>query len=418
MKKILVVDDSETLLSSLKQKFDEYEEIEVIYAKSYNEAMKIVRLDHKNIDVALLDINLPDAPDGQIISLAKSNDIPIIVLTGTLNKKIREKIQRKHVINYILKNKPSSVDLAVKAVVTTLENQNKTILVVDDSKTYRESLRVILDKMNLNIIEAENGEQALDILKDTKENISVVITDYEMPKMNGLDLVVKIRELYDKNMLGIIAMSNHEDKDLIDDFLTFGANDFIDKSFSSSEVIAKVNSNLELLGLFKQITDMANKDFMTGSYNRRYFFDSGNAIFSKAKRKGVSVAVAMIDIDKFKNINDTYGHDIGDIAIKEIKKILDRNLRLSDLTARFGGEEFCILLEDISVEDIKKLFEKIRQEFENNVIDANGVKITYTVSFGIAYGMSDLLDDMVKLSDDALYDSKENGRNQVTIKET
>lgn len=418
MKKILVVDDSETLLSSLKQKFDEYEEIEVIYAKSYNEAMKIVRLDHKNIDVALLDINLPDAPDGQIISLAKSNDIPIIVLTGTLNKKIREKIQRKHVINYILKNKPSSVDLAVKAVVTTLENQNKTILVVDDSKTYRESLRVILDKMNLNIIEAENGEQALDILKDTKENISVVITDYEMPKMNGLDLVVKIRELYDKNMLGIIAMSNHEDKDLIDDFLTFGANDFIDKSFSSSEVIAKVNSNLELLGLFKQITDMANKDFMTGSYNRRYFFDSGNAIFSKAKRKGVSVAVAMIDIDKFKNINDTYGHDIGDIAIKEIKKILDRNLRLSDLTARFGGEEFCILLEDISVEDIKKLFEKIRQEFENNVIDANGVKITYTVSFGIAYGMSDLLDDMVKLSDDALYYSKENGRNQVTIKET
>lgn len=87
MKKVLVVDDSETLLSSLKQKFDEHENIEVIYAKSYNEAMKIIRKEHKYISVALLDINLRDAPDGQIISLAKSNNIPTIVLPGTLNKK-------------------------------------------------------------------------------------------------------------------------------------------------------------------------------------------------------------------------------------------------------------------------------------------------------------------------------------------
>ena len=416
MKKILVVDDSQTLLSSLKRKFDKYENIEAIYASSYNESMKIMRKEHKNIGVALLDINLPDAPDGQIISLAKLHNIPVIVLTGTLNKKTREKIQRKHIINYILKDKPSSVDLAVKTVVTALENYDKTIMIVDDSHTYRTSIRIILEKMNLNVIEAQSGEKALEILKDKKVEVPIVILDYEMPNMNGLDLTIKIRELYDKNNLGIIAISNHEDKDLIDDFLTFGANDFLDKSFSSSELIAKINSNLELINLFTQITDMANKDFMTGAYNRRYFFDSGNAIFLKAKRKKDSLAVAMLDIDKFKNINDTYGHDVGDIAIKEVKKILDKHLRSSDLMARFGGEEFCILLEDINEEDTKKMFDRIRQEFEDNVMDANGIKITYTVSFGIAYGIFDSLEDMVKVSDEALYHSKENGRNQVSIK--
>ena len=123
----------------------------------------------------------------------------------------------------------------------------------------------------------------------------------------------------------------------------------------------------------------------------------------------------MLDIDKFKNINDTYGHDVGDIAIKEIKRILDETLRESDLVARFGGEEFCIVLEEITLEDTKALFERIRKRFEDNVIEIKDTKISYTVSFGVAYGMDTSLEEMVKLSDHALYYAKENGRNQVRI---
>jgi diguanylate cyclase (GGDEF)-like protein len=126
----------------------------------------------------------------------------------------------------------------------------------------------------------------------------------------------------------------------------------------------------------------------------------------------------MIDIDKFKNINDKYGHDIGDIAIKEVAKILHNNLRACDLVARFGGEEFCILLEDISSKDLEIMFERIRKNFEENIININEISINYTVSFGIAYGILDSLNDMVTLSDEALYYSKKNGRNRVTIKVT
>ena len=147
-----------------------------------------------------------------------------------------------------------------------------------------------------------------------------------------------------------------------------------------------------------------------------YFSLSRKSIFLKAKRNKKPIAIAILDIDKFKNINDTYGHHVGDAAIKEVKRLLDSILRESDLVARFGGEEYCVLLEDISLQDTESLFERIRDGFEHNEININDLKIRYTVSFGVAFGILDTLEDMVNLADEALYYSKENGRNQVTIK--
>jgi len=122
-----------------------------------------------------------------------------------------------------------------------------------------------------------------------------------------------------------------------------------------------------------------------------------------------------LDIDHFKNVNDTYGHDVGDVAIKEIAVILNRTLRSSDLVARFGGEEYCILLEDISREDMQLLFEKIRKNFEANEIMAGNATLKYTVSLGIAYGKSTDINVLIKVSDDALYEAKDTGRNKVVI---
>jgi len=125
----------------------------------------------------------------------------------------------------------------------------------------------------------------------------------------------------------------------------------------------------------------------------------------------------MIDIDKFKNINDTYGHNVGDYAIKEIKNILDTSLRGSDLVARFGGEEFCIVLEEINLVNLTVLFEKIRAAFEVNIIHIDALEISYTVSIGVCFGLLDSLEAMVNMSDEALYEAKTTGRNKVIIKE-
>ena len=333
-----------------------------------------------------------------------------------MDKNIRNIIQKKDIAGYIIKDKPSSITIAVKNIMSILNSYDTTVMIVEDSLTYRNILKTMLVKTNVMIIEAKDGQEALEIFKTTKAKISLVITGYEMPIMDGLDLTIKLREMYGKDELSIIAISSSGDKSLIDDFLTFGANDFITKPFSLSEVRLRTMLNIESINLFEKISNMANRDFLTGSYNRRYFFESANAKFAKAKRNSSALALATIDIDKFKNINDTYGHDVGDVAIKEIKKVLDRNLREYDLVARFGGEEFCILLEEITCKDLKNLFERIRVDFEKNIIKIDTLEVKYTVSTGIAYGVFDSLEEMLKISDEELYKSKENGRNQVNIK--
>ncbi len=415
MKKILIVDDSKAILAILKSEVDKYPDIDACYAQDYKSAMRLMRDNQGEFHAALLDLNLPDAPNGEIVKLANANKIPSVVLSGTVTEKTRESFANKDIIDIIVKDTPASAKFAVNAILRTLKNYDTHVLVVDDSKIYKKSITDSLHKIKLNVIEAENGEEAL-LKLESNPNISMVITDYEMPKMNGLDLTFKIRELYKKDQLSIIAMSTVAGQEIIAKFLRFGANDFLNKPFSHSEIVTRVNSNLELLDLFSKIKDMANKDFLTGMFNRRYFFDSGKSIFNKNKRKRKPLAVVMVDIDKFKNINDSYGHDVGDDAIKQIKVILDKNLRESDLVARFGGEEFCILLEDINIQEVQALFEKIRAEFESNAITSHGFEISYTISTGVFFGLLDSMDEMIKLSDEALYEAKITGRNKVVIK--
>ncbi len=415
MKKLLIVDDSETVLNIFKDALKNAPEIEALYAESYNEAMRIIRLNPDQIHAAILDYNLPDAPKGEVIALANSNNIPTVVLTGSLNKDTRNIILKKNVIDFILKNDPNSIRSALDSANKALKNYDTTVLIADDSKLSRELIKMSLETIHLNIMEATNGQEALDLVLSDEHNISLLITDYEMPEIDGLDLTFTLREKFSKAQLGIIAMSGAEDEETISKFLKLGANDFVHKPPVPNEIITTVNANLELLSLFEQVQELANKDFLTGAYNRRHFFDTGEAIFLKAKRKDLPLSVAMLDIDKFKIINDTYGHDVGDIAIKEVKTILETTLRRSDLFARFGGEEFCILLEGVSLEDVQMLFEKIRTKFEKNTIHTKDTSVSYTVSIGVVYGMADSLEALVNLSDEALYFAKEHGRNQVKI---
>lgn len=416
MKKILVVDDSQMTLNMLKKEVQEHNDIKPYYAKNYKEALVLLDEHQGNFHASLLNLSLANIEPLAMVELTNSYEIPSVLILDSNDKKIKELLLDKNVINVIFRNDTISMKFAILDISRTLKNYDTTIMIVDDSEIYRNILKNSLKKIKLNIVEAEDGDRALELLRSDKHQISLILTDYEMPKTNGLELTFKLREKYTKDTLGIIAISAVEDQNIISNFLKLGANDFINKRFTHNEIVTRVNSNLELLDLFARIKDMANKDFLTGAYNRRYFFEVGNSINEKNRRKELPMALGMLDIDKFKNINDTYGHNIGDIAIKEVKKILDSNLRASDLMARFGGEEFCILLEDISLDHVEILFEKIRKKFEQNIITVESKRVSYTVSIGIYFGLSKSLEEMIKLSDEALYEAKESGRNKIKIK--
>ncbi|MEA3353117.1 MAG: diguanylate cyclase [Campylobacterota bacterium] len=416
MKNILIVDDDRVTLTMLENTLKrDIKNINILQASSYKEALKHILNNNITIHVAILDLHLPDVKDGDLVDYAVKKNIPSIVLSGMLNETFKQTILEKDIIDYIPKEGVQGINSAVLMAKRVLNNYNTYVLIVDDSATQLSIAKKMLENLKLNILTAKDGIEALDIINNNDKKISLVVTDYNMPNMNGMELTLKIREKYQKDQLGIIVISANDTPEIPTKFIKIGANDFINKPYSQIEVTTRVNSNLEILELFEQTRDMANKDFMTGAYNRRFFFESGQAIFGKAKRDKRDIVVAMFDIDKFKNINDTYGHDVGDVAICEVANILNKHLRSSDLMARFGGEEFCVLLEKISLKDTEQLFEKIRKAFEENIINIDDLSIKFTTSVGICYGLEDDLDKMIKVADDGLYYCKNNGRNQIAV---
>ena len=416
MKKILLIDNSPTILKTLEFAISSnLNKIEILLAHNYTEASNIIRHNRGDIYVAVVDLCLPDCSDGKAVLLTSSHNIPTIVLSGSIDNNLKTLMLKKDVLDFVDKNSKNSIKYVTEFVKKMIRNYDTTALVVDDSKLFRKAFRDDLEKLHINVLEASDGKEAIDVIKTTDKQISLILTDYNMPNMDGIELTHHLREKYDKDTLSIIAISATDNKHALAEFIKAGANDFITKPHSFEELNVRIHSNLDVLDLFQKTKDLANKDYLTGAYNRRYFFEASEAIIDKNLRKDKDIAVATLDIDHFKNVNDTYGHDVGDIAIKEIVTVLNKSLRASDLVARFGGEEFCILIEDISKKDMKELFEKIRLNFEKNEIRFKEVVVKYTVSLGVAYGKSDDINEMLKISDNALYEAKDTGRNKVVI---
>ncbi len=404
---ILIVDDSKTICAKLSNKIKDELGFNPIIANSKQECANRL-LEYKGkIAVALLDLGLPDAPNGEIVKFVTKFNIPTIVLTGQEGKE--DEFRDMDIMDYVIKDSSFSFDYSVSLVKRIVSNKQKTILVVDDSKTMANIIIDLLKKYQLNTLYAKDGVEALEVLNKNKD-ICMIYTDYNMPNMDGLKLVKNIRNRYSKDELNITTITDNKENHLIARFLKYGSNDFLYKGFSKEEFYARLNSSLDILDLFEDIKNKANKDFLTGAYNRRYFFQEGFKKFQKHE----NVKLCMIDIDKFKNINDTYGHDIGDIAIQEVVRILKEDLKDVDcIISRFGGEEFCVMIFDQNDDEFLQLLEKIRSSFENNIIKTPKGDISYTVSIGYCLKKLNNIDEMILASDEGLYKAKKSGRNQV-----
>lgn len=167
----------------------------------------------------------------------------------------------------------------------------------------------------------------------------------------------------------------------------------------------------------KRKAELANRDFLTALYNRRYLIDYGRYAFENAKRGTLQIAVVMMDIDFFKNVNDTYGHLAGDFVLTEFARIVQNSLRQVDIVTRYGGEEFCMLLTVRKPEDATLVINRLRVKTEKHAFVFEGKKISITISAGICTTLGENLSDMIKVSDDMLYEAKKAGRNAVITDE-
>ncbi len=411
MKKILIVEDNKTLAKLIAKKIEQSLKYEVDIAYKLSEAKLFLK--RYRYFVTLLDINLPDAPNGEVVDYVLAKDNHVIVLSANIDKDFRKKMLKKNIIDYVNKGGVDDINYIIQTLQRLEKNQKHKVLVVDDSMVFRKSMKDMLENLFYKVITVAHGEEALGML-NTHTDISLVITDYNMPVINGLELTHEIRKEYNKSELCIIAISSNSDEEINALFLKQGANDYINKPFSKEEFSCRVNNSIEALENIQFITNHISRDFLTGLYNRRYFFENMQDYLEDTKESGEQFAVAMIDIDNFKKINDTYGHDIGDKIIIFLSEILRTNTSYRDIVARFGGEEFCIVLKNINRYSATDIFERLREEVENaNFTTDKGQEIRFTISIGVSVHHDDTLDETINQADMMLHNAKQDGRNQV-----
>ena len=412
--KILIVEDNRALARLIAKKMEDKVEMEIDVAYTMAEAQAFLS-DPKEYFIALLDLNLPDAPNGEIVDYVISKGLPSIVLTGSMDDATRESFIHKDIVDYVYKGNMADINYIFQIINRLSKNRQYKVMIVEDSVPLRNSLKKILTSLQFQVFTAAHGEEATNYFANNPD-MKLVLCDYRMPIKDGLEVLKEIRDAGDKNQIGVLMMTSPSENVNGAIFLKNGANDFIAKPFVKEELICRVNNLIEAMENINQIADFANKDFLTGVYNRRYFYDDMNEYLAYAEERAEPYAVAMLDIDHFKQINDTYGHDGGDRALKTLAKKLIDETKKGDLVARFGGEEFCIVLKNVSNEEAVKFFVNLRASIANCKAQLKKEQIKFTVSIGVAFGRSDYrLDELLELADEALYRAKENGRNRVEI---
>ncbi|MEE4356011.1 MAG: diguanylate cyclase [Desulfococcaceae bacterium] len=415
METVLIVEDSVFFGFVIQNKLREETRFEMQWVRSMSEAVAALDKTGNNFFAAILDFSLPDAPCGEIIDEVAGRGIPVIVFTSDLSEEVRELVWSKSVADYALKDDSQSLDYIVSMLSRIRKNPGIKILVVDDSVFFRKIISDLLRVHRYQVLNACNGIKALKII-DKHPDIKLVITDFSMPEMDGFTLTTKIRERYSKNELAIIGISSEGKNILAARFIKNGANDFIIKqSFLTEEFYSRVTQNIENLEHIQMLKDSSVKDFLTGLYNRRYFFNAGRKLFANATRDRRNLTCVMLDIDHFKKVNDTYGHEAGDAVLCHVSSILRNRMRETDIVARLGGEEFCILAVNMDKEYSAELFEELRGNIAASPTNIRGQIIPVTVSMGVTTEPADSLDLMVRNADGLLYRAKNSGRNKVIM---
>lgn len=409
--RILLIEDQHSIATMTEAMLHDKWGCEVLTANSYQQAKTILESTSEPFFLAISDLNLPDAGNGEIIDLLAEHQQPVIAISGYFSQDLHEQLTSKGVIDYVLKNNINAYDFLVNLVGRLYFNHNITVLIVDDSESVKKLTGAYLEKQFLNVMYAKHGEEALSILSNHPE-IKLALVDAEMPVMDGLTFTAKARLISDKNKLCIIGISSSLQKNLSAQFLKHGANDFISKPHTYDEITCRVNQNLSMLEYIETVQHIADYDFLTEIPNRRYFFVCGAPIIEEAIRLKKHMVVGIIDIDLFKKINDTYGHEAGDAALKHVAATVDDHLR-DHITARLGGEEFGFILSTKNFSESQSIVENLRKIFENSSIHYGDQQIKFTVSIGASYELKQDLDETLKLADQHLYLAKMSGRNKV-----
>ncbi len=295
------------------------------------------------------------------------------------------------------------------------------VLVVDDSPIYRKLVDQSLSKDHYPVLFARNGREALAVFAEHRP--ALIITDWTMPDIGGPELCNRIRHEFQDHHAYLILLTSNSNKEQVIEGLAAGANDYLTKPFHSGELVARVEVGCRMIELHRQIEaknrqleELALTDPLTGLPNRRAIDLWASRQCSAAARHDFPIWVVMADLDHFKRINDTFGHDAGDEVLRRFAGVLKANTRQSNMCGRLGGEEFLLILTHENRKQAEIPIERIRQHFMMQEFSFEGKTAVVTASFGVAGFRGSAPSEFSSLlsrADAALYAAKSKGRNRV-----
>ncbi|KLT22180.1 response regulator/GGDEF domain protein [Wolbachia endosymbiont of Armadillidium vulgare str. wVulC] len=449
--KILVVDDIPSNVKLLEAQL-KAEYYTVIVAHDGEEAIDLVA--KQQPDIILLDVMMPKISGFEVCRELKNDPltthIPIIMVTAlhdihdrvqginagaddfltkpidetALSARIKSLMRLKTVIDELRLRGETNAEIGG---VTGMDYSNQifdaSILVVDEDVFQAEQIYNVLKQRFSSIRILSDPMEALKV--GIKDNYDLVISGMQFSKTDGLRLCSWFRSKVETRYTPILILSEDYDKSNLVKALDVGANDYLTVPLDESELIARVNSQVKRkryqdalrMNLFNNV-EMSIKDPLTNCYNRRYFDAHLRNIVKDSMEKDRSLSLMMLDIDYFKMVNDNFGHNAGDEFLKQVQKRISENIRVTDLLARFGGEEFVVVMPDTSISDACTIAERVRKIIAKKpfILADKNTAHNLTVSIGTAEMQKSDLDNIKEFivrADKYLYKAKNSGRNRV-----
>jgi len=411
-KHVLLVEDTRFFSVAIKDRLEIQFGVKVTHCASLAAVRSLLETSSDIYALAILDLCQPDASNGETVELVLSHNVQTIVFSANSSASRKAELLSLNIADFVAKSSVHAIDNLAFAVERCLHQSQAQVLIIDphDDCTIATPLR----EANYFPLIVRSLDDAAFLL-DRSRNIEMVLVHADPAAASNCDLISVLQNRYGDSTLRVVGFSDVIGNEDVARFLGRGGDDFIHLPISSADLAGRLNHVMSIHKQIQALQRMASRDYLTDLLNRRYFFDRGPKIVDVCLRQDMPVSMALMDIDHFKRLNDSYGHEVGDIVLKTLSKRLRAIVgEKQHLVARLGGEEFGILFSGLDIQQAYEFCNRIRTEIAKVRIVVDDEELSVTVSMGLAaISGSEDFDNYLNAADQYLYLAKHSGRNQV-----
>lgn len=410
-KKILLIDDNKMLGKLLAKKIQTTLncEVDIVFSLAETKA-----LPDDEYFLTFADLCLPDAPNGEVVDYILTKNWPVIVLTASNDKATKDKFMDKDILDYIFKESDTCIDQIIDSIVK-LERYAKTKVILALSKLpERNEIKKILTQRKFNVLAAAHGEEAMSYLNDNND-VKLIIADANMPVINGSELLSEVRTRFGDHDLGVIILGDKDDA-LESSLLINGANEYLIKPLNKESFNCRLDRCLNYMANMQFLSIYNNLDPISGVKNSNALLNCVEDYLNEISGKEEEFAFAFLDIDNLRNLNEEYGHEVGDKIVKICADEASNEVKGRDIVGRYSPEKICIVLKNVSQERAIKILSRIRVNIKKAGILVNLDEVFFTASIGVVFAKSgDQFETLINKASEALSQAKANGKDRVEV---